>query len=49
MSDGAKDLSFRSVRVTKRSRSRQEITGAFSTVTTPYIVNDTFIVRAATR
>lgn len=48
MSDGAKGLRFRFVKVTKRSWSRQEITGAFSTVTAPYILNDSFIARAAT-
>lgn len=49
MSDGVTGLSFRFVKVTKRSWSRQEITGAFSTVTTLYILNDNFIVRATTR
>ena len=49
MSHGVKGLSFRFVKVTKRSWSRQEITGAFSTVTTPYILNHSFIARATTR
>lgn len=49
MSDGVKDLSFRFVKVTKRSWSRQETREVFSTVTTPYILNDNFIVRASTR
>lgn len=49
MSDGLKGLSFRFVKMTKRSWSRQEIRGTFSTVTTPYILNDNFIARATTR
>lgn len=44
-SDGVKGLRFRFVKVMKRSWSRQEIRGAFSTVTTPYILNDNFIAR----
>jgi len=49
VSDGVKGLSFTFVKVTKRSWSRQEITGAFSAATNPHILNDNFIARATTR
>lgn len=49
MSDDVKGLSFRFVKVMKRVWSRQEITRAFSTATTLYILNCKFIAKATSR